>query len=174
MKYLSLLLFYIFIFLPVSAYAGQNLFAAADIEQMNGKPPAKDFTLETLEGKKVSLKDYKGKVVFLNFWATWCPPCKVEMPDMDSLYKKYKDKGLVMLAVNMQESAGTVKKFMKKNGYSFTVLMDTNGDVTELYNAIYIPITYIIDKEGRLAGKAMGAREWNNDAVSNLLEELLK
>ncbi|MBI5892912.1 MAG: TlpA family protein disulfide reductase [Deltaproteobacteria bacterium] len=172
LKYL--IVFVISIFLPASAYAGQNLFAAAGIEQVNGKPPAKEFSLETMEGKKVSIGDFKGKVVFLNFWATWCPPCKFEMPAMENLYKRYKDKGLEIVAVNLQEGADTVKRFMQKNGYTFTALLDSNGDVSAVYNVSYLPITYIIDKNGKLVGKAIGAREWDSSSITNLVEELLK
>ncbi|MBI5681605.1 MAG: TlpA family protein disulfide reductase [Deltaproteobacteria bacterium] len=172
LKYL--IVFVVSIFLPASAYASQNLFSAAGIEEIKEKPPAAEFTLKSLDEKMVSIKDFRGKVILLNFWATWCPPCKFEMPEMESLYKKYKDKGLVMLAVDIQESPNTVKKFIQKNGYTFTVLLDSDGDVSRLYNAVYIPITYIIDKNGKLIGKAAGAREWSGAPINSLIEELLK
>lgn len=174
MKYLSLPLFFIFIFLSTSLYAGQNLFAAAGIEEVKGKPSAVEFTLKSLDGEMVSLKDFRGKVILLNFWATWCPPCKFEMPAMENLYKRYKDKGLEIVAVNLQEGADTVKRFMQKNGYTFTGLLDSNGDVSVAYNASYIPVTYIIDKNGKLVGKAIGAREWDSSVIMNLMDELLR
>ena len=175
MRRMFVLFSFSFVLLTGPAYAFNNeLFAKAGIERINGTPPAIEFTRKSPDGKMVSLKDFRGKVVFLNFWATWCPPCRSEMPDMENLYKKYKDRGFALVAVNVQESADTAKRFVQKNGYTFTVLLDSNGDVSAVYSVVYIPTTYIIDKDGRLVGKAAGAREWGSSPISNLMEELLK
>ncbi len=113
--------------------------------------PAPNFTLEDLEGNKVSLKDYEGKkVVYLNFWASWCPPCRQEMPDLNKLYEENKDDEFIVLAVNVGESEKTVKKFIEENGYTFPVLLDITQEVGITYNTFSIPTSIMIDKEGKI------------------------
>lgn len=113
--------------------------------------PAPDFTLEDLEGNKVSLKDYEGeKIVLLNFWASWCPPCRAEMPDLDKLYKENKDDDFIVLAVNVGETEKTAKIFIEENGYSFPVLLDKTQEVGITYNTFSIPTSVMVDKEGKI------------------------
>jgi len=110
---------------------------------------APDFTLEDLDGNKVSLKDFKGeKIVYLNFWATWCPPCRMEMPDLNRLYEEYKDEDVIVLAVNLGESEKIVREFIEENQYTFPVLLDKSQKVGINYNTFAIPTSVIIDKEG--------------------------
>ncbi len=116
-----------------------------------------DFKLEDLNGNMVSLSDYKGKKVFLNFWATWCPPCKAEMPDIEKLYQETKDSDLVILAVNVGEDKNTVQKFIKDNGYNFPILLDVKGEVSQKYQVTGIPTSYFVDTEGYLDDGATGA-----------------
>ena len=163
--------------LPEVGAAGQDYWADAGVVRIGEKKPvpAPGFTLNTLNGRKVSLKDFKGKVVFLNFWATWCPPCVAEMPAMDVLHKKFKDKGLFVIAVNSEESVNKVSKFIKKRNYTFLVLLDEDGSVAnDSYRAIGFPTTYLIDKLGNVVGKAEGARDWDSRESVKLLEEILK
>ncbi|MBI3753715.1 MAG: TlpA family protein disulfide reductase [Deltaproteobacteria bacterium] len=163
---------------PVNSGAAEKDFwADMGVARIGGKKPvsAPDFTLNTLDGKKVSLKDFRGKVVFLNFWATWCPPCTFEMPSIESLHRKFKDKGLVVVAVNSEEGAKKVNNFIKKKGYTFLVLLDTDGSVAnDSYKAIGFPTTYLIDRRGLAIGKAEGAREWDSKESFRLIEEILK
>ena len=129
-----------------------------------------DFELEDLNGNKVSLSDYKGKKVYLNFWATWCPPCKAEMPDMEKLYQETKDTGLIMLAVNVGEDKKTVQDFITSSGYNFPVLLDVAGEVSQLYQVTKIPTSYFIDTEGYLDDGATGSvsLEAMKEFVNNL------
>ena len=129
-----------------------------------------DFELEDLDGNKVSLSDFKGKKVFLNFWATWCPPCKAEMPDIEKLYQETRDTGLVILAVNVGENKETVKDFITNNKYSFPVLLDVKGEISQLYQVTGIPTSYFIDTEGYLDDGATGAipLESMKEFVNNL------
>ena len=120
------------------------------------KKPALDFKLKDLNGKEVSLSDYKGKKVFLNFWASWCPPCKAEMPDIEKLYGETKDSDLVILAVNVGESKNTAKSFIDDNKYSFPVLLDSDQNVTNQYNIKGIPTSFFIDKEGNVVSSKVG------------------
>lgn len=120
--------------------------------------PAIDFTLEDLDGNKVSLSDYKGKKnVFVNFWATWCPPCRQEMPEIEKIYQEYKNKDLVILAVDIGEDKNTVSKFINENKYNFKVLLDSDGSVAKAYNTTSIPVSYFIDKNGNIKAKRIGA-----------------
>jgi cytochrome c biogenesis protein CcmG/thiol:disulfide interchange protein DsbE len=129
---------------------------------------APDFTLATPDGATVRLADLRGKVVLLNFWATWCPPCKAEMPDLDVLQRTYgESQGLVVLGINLQEGAGTVASFVQERNLGFPVLLDTDGSVTsDLYQVRPLPTSFIIDRQGyirdvwngQIAREAMLAR----------------
>lgn len=121
------------------------------------KIAAPDFKLKDLRGKEVSLSDLKGKRVFVNFWATWCPPCKAEMPELEKLYQETKDSDLVIIAVDLGEDKATVQKFIEKNKYNFQVLLDTNNEAAALYGIRSIPTSYFIDKDGYIVNGKIGA-----------------
>ena len=121
------------------------------IQQENG------FTLTGMDGKTYSLAGLKGRVVLLNFWATWCPPCRKEMPDMEKLYQRYRQKGLTVIAVS-DEARATVEQFLAKNAYSFPVALDAGGKVKDAYGVEGIPKSFIFDREGRLAAQAIDMR----------------
>lgn len=118
---------------------------------------AQDFKLKDLDGNEVALSNFKGKKVFLNFWATWCPPCKAEMPDIEKLYGETKDSDLVILAIDMGENKETVKSFIVENGYNFRILLDTNQEVARKYNISSMPTSFFIDKEGYIRATHIGA-----------------
>ncbi|WP_407270695.1 thiol-disulfide oxidoreductase ResA [Radiobacillus sp. PE A8.2] len=111
---------------------------------------APNFSLETLQGERVQLKDYRGKGVFLNFWGTWCKPCETEMPYMENAYKVFKQQGVEILAVNIEESDLVVQSFVDRFELTFPILMDRKGAVTEQYGIGPIPATYLIDKNGKV------------------------
>jgi peroxiredoxin len=123
---------------------------------------APDFTLKDLNSRKVRLADFRGKVVFLNFFATWCVPCRAEMPAMERLHREFKGKGLVVLAVDIQESARTVRPFVRELQLSFPALLDEDGSVAYMYAVRPVPATYLISREGRIVWRAFGARDWDN------------
>ena len=115
-----------------------------------------DFTLEDINGHPVSLSDYKGKVVVLEFWATWCPPCRASVPGLIKLNTAYKDKGLVVLAVSMDEGGwDDVKSFVKQNGINYSVLRGTE-DVAVQYQVRTIPMLLVLDKEGKISKQYLG------------------
>ncbi len=129
--------------------------AVEDIVEVGDLAP--DFTLLDLDGNTVSLQDFKGeKVVYLNFWATWCPPCRMEMPDLDKLYQENKSDDFVVLAINLGESEKLVKEFIEENGYSFPVLLDKSQKVGIAYNTFSIPTSVVIDKEGIIRSYRVG------------------
>jgi len=134
-----------------------------------------DFTLNDLFGNPVTLSDYKGKVVFLNFWATWCPPCRDEMPGMESLYTALKGEDFEMLAVSTDRaSKSTVSQFISNRGFTFPVLLDPSGKASIPYGISGIPTTFIIDKRGIITQKIIGARNWGDVSVMNQLRELIR
>jgi thiol-disulfide isomerase/thioredoxin len=140
--------------------------------------PAPDFTLTGLDGLPVRLSDLKGKPVIINFWATWCPPCRLEMPALEAVYQKYKDKGLVVLGVNTGErvrDAGLpdrVKSYAEQIGIHFPVVLDTNDAVADLYRLRAYPTSYFVDSSGTLTDIRRGA--FVNEAdIERYLEKIL-
>ena len=152
--------------------ADDELWKHMGIERIGpAEPPA--FTLPDTTGKMRSLEDYRGQVVVLNFWAIQCKPCKEEMPSFERLHKKLGDKGLAVVCIDDYESMKDVRKFLKKNPYTFTILVDESGRISESYKTYLIPTTFIIDKEGMAVGKVIGMREWDSKESVQLFEELL-
>lgn len=135
-------------------------------------PLAPDFSLEDINGNKVTLSDYKGKVVFLNFWAVWCGLCVREMPDLDRANKDMlEEEQALILTVNVQEEQSIAKSFMEDRKLSMPVLMDYDGKVSGLYRVGGIPTTYIINKDGTLYGRILGATDY--DTLMDTLEKIL-
>ena len=118
--------------------------------------PAPDFTLQSLDGQAVALSDYRGQVVLLNFWATWCEPCKLEMPAFDEVQQSAGPQGLQVLAVNFDEPAAEVQAFQDKLGLTFPLLLDPGAVVQRLYRVVGYPTSYWIDREGQVAAMHVG------------------
>ncbi len=135
--------------------------------------PAPDFSLRTTDNAVVKLSDYRGKVVFLNFWATWCPPCRMELPSMERLYGQLKGQAFVILAVNVDESEpDNVKNFAKSMNLTFPVLVD-DGNVSKMYNVNAIPTTFIIRKDGTIDTIVDGARAWDEQSYVSAFDKLI-
>ena len=116
-----------------------------------------DFTLTDLQGKTWTLKELKGKVVLVNFWATWCPPCRKEMPDLNTLYRRFKDQGFVILAIS-DEEADKVKPFIAERNISYPVMLDPGRKVNELFQVQGIPKSFVYDREGKLVAQSIDMR----------------
>ncbi|MBI4489803.1 MAG: TlpA family protein disulfide reductase, partial [Deltaproteobacteria bacterium] len=149
-----------------------DLLKSLNVERFEKKVPAPDFTLKDLQGNRISLRDLRGKVIFLNFWATWCPPCRLEMPTMEELHKEFGSQGLVILAVNHREDAEDIKPFYKQHQLTFTTLLDEEGKVFDLYSAWSLPTTYLIDKKGKMVGKVVGYRDWHSEQARSFFRQL--
>jgi thiol-disulfide isomerase/thioredoxin len=132
-----------------------------------------DFASPTPEGAVVRLSDFRGKVVFLNFWASWCPACREEMPSMERLYREFKDRGFVILAVDLQEGRQAVAAFMKQLGLTFPALLDEDGTVSGRYGVRFIPTTYLVGKDGELLGRVVGPKDWASLPARQLIASLL-
>ncbi|MFT4106190.1 MAG: cytochrome c biogenesis protein CcdA [Lacrimispora sp.] len=153
---------------------------AASEEESESQPlPAIDFTLTDQFGNTHSLSDYKGKTIFLNFWATWCPPCRAEMPDIQKLYESYEKEGdnaLIVLGVaapnyGQEKDEEGIKKFLEENGYTYPTLMDTTGELFEAYGVFSYPTTFMIDRDGNVFGYASGML--SEDTMHSIVEQTM-
>jgi len=132
-----------------------------------------DFSLPSLDGEEYGLSDYPDRLIMLNFWATWCGPCRTEMPSMQALYNDYSPLGLEMIAVNQREAPTLVQDFIDEFRYTFPVLMDGPGVIGFQYGVRSIPLTYLITPDGRIIAGKPGAQDWNTPRVREALEVLL-
>lgn len=156
------------------ALQATDLFAALEMQTVMPPMEAIGFTGETLDGKKASLRDFLGKVVFLNFWASWCTSCREEMPAMEELYRAFKNKGFVVVAVNVKESHAAVAAFSKELKVTYPIFLDPNGEVSVLYGAWALPLTYLIDRQGVIVARAFGPRAWAGPEARALIRQLLR
>jgi len=164
-------------------FAVRGLFgpAASNPDITSGEAPvaagdvAADFKLQSLSGQSVTLSSLRGKVVFLNVWATWCGPCREEMPSMETLYESFKNrKDFVILAVSQdRRGRAAVEPYVEKNHFNFDVLLDPDNVVGDAYNVSGVPETFIIDRKGRIVAHHMGAFDWSQSDVRQALAELL-
>ena len=133
------------------------------------------FTLRNLKGNYESLESYRGQVVVLNFWATWCAPCRVEMPSFEKLYRRYRSEGVSVLAVTLDKNAKPkIKSFVDEHNLSFPVLLDSKSEVERLYPSMTVPFTYVIDRKGRVVARVDGAKNWESEETFEAIEYLLK
>ena len=145
----------------------------APFEILKTREPAPDFTLPDLEGRRVGLSGLLGRVVFLNFWATWCLPCREEMPTMEKAHRELGPKGLVVLAVNYREDPAAIRPFLRRHALTFPVLLD-DGEVAKRYGLFALPLTYLIDRQGRVAARVVGSRDWSDAESRAVLRRLLE
>ncbi|MGK7346350.1 MAG: peroxiredoxin family protein [Candidatus Nitrospinota bacterium M3_3B_026] len=154
-----------------AAEAGSSVGAALAAKEDVVAP---DFTLPSISGGDISLSNLRGKWVFVNFWATWCGPCVVEMPMMNKLHKKLAGKPFEMVAISIDDlPAERVRQFVEEMGLDFTVLLDRDNKTSRMYGIVSIPQTYIIDPEGRIVSKANGMREWDSPEVVDYFKDLI-
>jgi len=166
---------------PVSGF--EQAFADAGLRLLSQTVSSRDFSLPIVfpslaaaEAQPVevqSLSDLKGKVVFLNFWATWCGPCRDEMPSLEAIYNRFKDEGLEILAVNCQENQENVLAFMANNGLTFPALLDEDGRVSGDYGIQAIPTSFLINREGRIILRLVGSINWDTEKIHAAIESLL-
>ncbi len=170
-----LLTIFILLGLHFSIEGGEDdIFSKIGIQPIKNKK-APNFCLKGLNGEKVELKNFRGKVVFLNFWATWCGPCKEEMPSMQALHHQFKEKGFVFLTISV-DYAGVkpVKEFIEKHRYTFPVLIDPKGETLDLFEVRGIPTTFLIDQKGTMIGKAIGPKDWKRPELISFLNLLIE
>ncbi len=137
--------------------------------------PAPDFSLRVLDGGVASLSSWRGKAILLNFWATWCVPCRTEMPTIERLYQRYRDQGLAVVAINLDTlSTAGVEAFLKEVKVTFPILLDADWSTTQAYRVLGLPTTYLIDREGNVVIREIGARDWDDPATHAAVTKLLE
>ena len=151
--------------LLVASLTGVGAADDQSLTPISGQPAAPDFDLKDPEGRPQRLADYRGKPVILNFWATWCPPCREEMPSMQRAYEKLAAEGIAVVAINVGEDAQTIAQFLEEEPVDVALPMDTDSKVAQRYHMKGLPTTYVIDPDGRLAYRAMGSREWDDPSL---------
>jgi len=148
---------------------------ASDMERHHTRLPAPAFTLSTLQGQTVHLHDYHGKLVLLNFWATWCPPCREEMPSLQSLWQDFKNRDFIILAVAADRgNKKGVARFTARLGLEFPILLDPDGQVRKRYEVFGLPLTYLIGKDGKILGRFTAAQAWDSTAIKDQLRTFLQ
>ena len=135
---------------------------------------AHDFSGELNDGSTINLKDYHHRFVLLNFWATWCVPCLKEMPDLEKAYQKLGSKKLIVLAVGMGEDKSSISRFSKKHEFTFPMIADSTLEIARLYGVENIPITYLINPEGVIIGRALGVRDWASKELIEFIDSKLE
>jgi len=151
------------------------LFSVSAKAQVKEGENAPNFTLKNLDGKEISLNQFRGKHVLINFWATWCGPCKIEMPSLEALYERFKDKNFVLLAIsNDMFGANIVKPFVKAHNINFPVLLDQRLKVSNAFGVVSLPTTFMIDPQGKIIGALFGAEDWATPSNILYFENLLK
>ena len=157
-----------------SAVQAVTPFAESSVVPEATRQAAPAFEIENLRGGKTGLSGYRGNVVLLNFWATWCMPCREEMPGMEMVWQKYKEQGFVVLAISNDEgSKARVETFSKIMDLSFPIVLDPDGEVNDLYEVSSMPTSFLIDRNGKVISRIVGSVEWSTAEAMQFIEELL-
>ncbi|MBI4642109.1 MAG: TlpA family protein disulfide reductase [Candidatus Tectomicrobia bacterium] len=160
---------------PLYGAEQKDPLSALRVVKFENKIEAPNFSSTNPDGQPISVKDFRGKVVLMNFFATWCTPCLAELPQMDKLYQTYKDKGFVILGVSLDvQGEEVVKPFMKEMGLTFPAVLDSEGKVARLYGLRGLPSSYLIGRQGEAIGLIMGFRDWTSEDAHKMVEFLLK
>lgn len=154
--------------------AGSAPGAAAEAGAPAPGTKAIDFTLPDPEGKKTRLRDMRGKVVVLSFWATWCPPCREELPHLDAIHRKYQDKPVRVLAVNLDQQGSALRQWLKDRNLTFTALADADQSVAKKYRVEGIPTLFVIDQKGRIRHRAVGYDPNMEKEIGQIIDGLLR
>jgi len=165
-KILIILLLLAFSPLSSAQQAGKGLTKLPTVTQ------AADFVLTDLDGKQHRLSDYRGQVVIINFWATWCPPCRAEMPSMQRAWEQLEKEGILMLGIDVGEDEDTIFQFTANYPVEFPLLMDSDSKVIDQWPVLGLPTTFVVDPKGNIVYRAIGGREWDNPELLALVRAL--
>jgi peroxiredoxin len=147
----------------------ENAIKELDLIRPSLPKRAEDFAVRTPRGRTFRLSEQRGKIVFINFWATWCPPCREEMPALERLYERTKHAGVEMLAISVDADPGSITPFLGEQPFTFTVGLDPKMSVANTYGVRGLPASFIVDREGNLAAIAFGPRAWDSPASQTLM-----
>jgi len=159
-----------------AAITAARIFTDAGLLQFQQPIPAPDFSLQMAggDGETLALSDLHGRVVVLNFWASWCPNCRAEKPSLQALHSRYSDEDLTILAVNVQENAGHVQAYLADNGLTFPVVLDENGVAASIFGVNALPTSFIINREGDIAAGVLGRVDWDSPNAHAMFEYLMR
>lgn len=152
----------------------EQLFKKFKLLPQAGSVMAPGFETENLRGEAVRLANFKGKLLLLNFWATWCPPCRLEMPAMEMLYQEFKEHGLAIVAMNFAEGPEPIRKFAKEQNLSYPILLDKKGEIAKAYGVFRLPETIVIGRNGNILAKSTGYKDWYDNQTRELVSLLLR
>lgn len=161
---------YLLVIAALFTYA--QAFSTALLTAIPSKPKAPNFSLKNMDGEIITLDNYKGRPVIVNFWATWCPPCRKELPSMNRAWEKIKDENIAMVAINVGEDEDTVFAFTGSYPIIFDLLLDVSGEVIGTWPIKGLPTTFVLDAAGHLVYQAVGGREWDDDELLDLVRSL--
>jgi peroxiredoxin len=158
-----------------TAHTALDPFEKAGVVELKEGQPAPAFTLDTLGGGRASLADHRDKLVVLNFWATWCQPCTLEMPSLEALWRRYRDRGLVVVGVSVDRGSprGLIEPYVRNLKLTFPILLDPQSRTSDGWRVTALPATFIVRPGGDVTGMVVGAREWNSEEMQALVERLL-
>ncbi len=151
----------------------QGILSEMGVQTFRNSIRAIDFSLDRLSGGQMAMADLTGKFVFLNFWATWCPPCREEMPSMEVLHNSLPDAPFQIVAVNVREDRGTVAPFIEEFGYTYPILLDTQGLLATNYGVRGIPTTFFIGPDGNVLGMLVGTRMWDEPEIMDGMQRIV-
>ena len=154
----------------VMVYRVQGYLRVYDVQAGDRAP---QFLLEDEQGIGIGLDDYRGKVVLLNFWATWCPPCVQEMPSLNDTYERYRDDGFVVLGVSVDEDEGQYEQFLRSSRVTFPTVRDPERSVSTRYGTMKYPESFLISRDGRVLRKYVGPEEWRRPEIDNYIRSVL-
>ncbi len=162
--------------LLMTGHAAADRFSDAGVERPQTRLQAPPFSLELLsDGSQASLADYQGKVILLNFWATWCAPCREEMPAMQTLWERYRSEGFEILAVAAdRRGRKNVAPFITEHGFKYPILLDADGTVRNRYEVVGLPMSYLIGRDGKISGRVVGVIDWTSRDAIHLIETMLQ
>jgi peroxiredoxin len=157
----------------VPATAGADNPEQQTIQALADARPAPDFALHDLDDKLRKLSDFRGHVVAVNFWATWCPPCREELPSMQRTYEAHHDKGFEILGVNVGENWDTVAPFLENFSLTYPIVLDTDSAAMAEWGIMGLPTTFILDRDGRITHRITGGRDWDDPGFRSNLEAII-
>jgi peroxiredoxin len=165
-------LFLLLLLLPVLSPFATAQQAGQGLTEVTDRPPSPDFLLTDMDGNRHRLSEYRGRVVIINFWATWCPPCRAEMPSMQRAWEQLKKEGILMFGIDVGEDEDTIFQFTANYPVEFPLLMDQDSSVIGQWPVRGLPTTFVVDPEGRIAYRAIGGREWDDPELLVLVRAL--
>jgi peroxiredoxin len=157
---------------PQAGHASRDPMRFFQLTPVTPVTPAPPLELAALDGVPHRLSDYQGQVVVVNFWSSWCTPCRREMPALEQAWQRLRPFGVTVLGVAMQDDPEVVGRFLQESGVTFTILMDPDGKASQRWPFSGIPATFVLDRQGRMVYRALGLREWDNDEIIDRLIEL--